>query len=443
MRRLFVRIGVFMIVALSLLSAVPMRAASAFANPAFQQQWQQGEAMTPNFWGPLATAKDGQQEAYADASGGQRLVQYFDKGRMELTNGIVTNGLLASEIIKGQVQIGDATFQPKTPPGIPIAGDPDNAGPTYAGLSTAGAALFVATAPIPVGSTVTTTVDAGGNMIPGGNSVNSATTIAAFDVATQHNVPGGFAQYRERVGLAAIGYAISEPFLAKVKVAGVGHLVMVQVFERRALTYTAENPDPYKVEMGNIGQHYYQWRYSGAGASPTTATSPVAYPTPPPAQTPISGVAPVFARVAAQATGSQAISLGSATSDAYTEHGIALLLFEHGRMLYLPKLNTFYVLVDPLGPLVVIPRTFGDTGLATTQMPGPRPGTFVPRLGFGKVWQDNPALQQSLGYATGDEQRFSAQAQTFAQGVIVQDTLDNAAFVLNTGAGIWAAIPLT
>ncbi len=437
MQRLVVRIGVLMICASTLLSALPARGASAFADPAFQQQWQQGEAMTPNFWGPLATARDGQQEPYADASGGTRLVQYFDKGRMELTNGIVTNGLLASEIIKGRIQSGDATFQPQAPPGIPIAGDPDNAGPTYAGLSTAGASLLVAATPKQVGFTVTTTVDAGGNIIPGGNSVNSATTIAAFDATTQHNVPGGFVQYREWVGLAAIGYAISEPFLAKVKVAGAGRLVMVQVFERRVLTYTAENPDPYKVEMGNIGQHYYRWRYRDAGAPPAAS------PTPSPAQAPISGVAPVFARVVAQAAGSPAIGLGGATSDAYTEKGIALLQFEHGRMFYLPKLNTFYVLVDAPGPLIAIPRTFEDAGLATTQMPGPRPGTFVPRLGFGKVWQDNPTLQQLLGYATGDEQRFSAQAQTFAQGVIVQDTLDNAAFVLNTGAGIWAGIPLS
>jgi hypothetical protein len=62
-------------------------------------------------------------------------VQYFDKGRMELTNGAITNGLLASEIIKGQIQVGDATFQQKASPAIPIAGDPDNPGPTYAQLN--------------------------------------------------------------------------------------------------------------------------------------------------------------------------------------------------------------------------------------------------------------------------------------------------------------------
>ncbi|HEY8292826.1 MAG TPA: hypothetical protein VIG44_10075, partial [Thermomicrobiales bacterium] len=54
------------------------QAASKFADPAFQAQWQAGEAVTTNFWGPLETAKDGQMEDYADVQGGKRLVQYFD-----------------------------------------------------------------------------------------------------------------------------------------------------------------------------------------------------------------------------------------------------------------------------------------------------------------------------------------------------------------------------
>ena len=37
----------------------------------------------------------------------------------------------------------------------------------------------------------------------------------------------------------------------------------VTVFERRVLTYTPSNPAPFKVEMGNVGQHYLAWRYGG------------------------------------------------------------------------------------------------------------------------------------------------------------------------------------
>jgi hypothetical protein len=130
---------------LSLFHGVGTEAASAFASPAFRQQWQQGEAVSTNFWGPLATAHDGQQEPYKDAPGGTRLVQYFDKGRMELTGASVTNGLLATELVTGRMQTGDTTFESRPPPAIPIAGDPDNPGPTYAALASNAKALFDAT----------------------------------------------------------------------------------------------------------------------------------------------------------------------------------------------------------------------------------------------------------------------------------------------------------
>ncbi len=76
--------------------------------------------------------------------------------------------------------------------------------------------------------------------------------------------PRAFADYRAKAGLQTIGYATSEPFSTTVKVGGAQKAVLVQVFERRVLTYTASNPDAFKVEMGNIGQHYYKWRYCTA-----------------------------------------------------------------------------------------------------------------------------------------------------------------------------------
>jgi hypothetical protein len=251
--------------ALVSIAAMPAGAANTFANPAFQTQWQQGEALTPNFWGPLANAKDGQQEPYKEASGGQRLVQYFDKGRMELTNGTVTNGLLATELIKGQIQVGDSTFQPQPPPAIAMAGDPDNTVPTYVQLTGVGAPLLapasaragqVASAAISDTAQLTTI-----NIMGLRPDETAAATVGAFDAPTQHNVPAIFVDYRNKAGLLTIGYAISEPFFALVAVRGAPVSVMVQAFERRVLTYTSKNPDAFKVEMGNIGQHYYKWRY--------------------------------------------------------------------------------------------------------------------------------------------------------------------------------------
>ena len=48
-----------------------------------------------------------------------------------------------------------------------------------------------------------------------------------------------------------------------MKVGGVERDVLLQCFERRCLTYTPSNPDGWKVEMGNVGRHYYAWRYGG------------------------------------------------------------------------------------------------------------------------------------------------------------------------------------
>ena len=277
---------VSMLIAL-LSAAAPLRAATAFADPAFQAQWQQGEAITPNFWGPLGTASPGQQEPYQESSGGQRLVQYFDKGRMELTNGTVTNGLLATDLVKGQIQVGNNAFQRKDPPNIPIAGDPDNPGPTYAMLArSANQGLFDA-APAQTGSHTQAGLSPTGNIFVNDTGATAATTFSVYDDVTKHNVPKAFADYRAQAGLATIGYALCEPFTTTVKVAGQQEPVMVQVFQRRVLTDTASNPAQFQVEMGNIGAHYFLWRYG----KPLTS----AQPTPPAAAPQSSNTLPTLA----------------------------------------------------------------------------------------------------------------------------------------------------
>lgn len=247
----------------SLAASFPAGAASSFAVPVFADVWDRGEAIAPNFWGPLETARNGEQERYAEAPGGLRLVQYFDKARMELTvpaTGVVTNGLLAVELISGRLQVGDNTFQQGTPAGVPVAGDPNNAGPTYAQI---GASGLLTAVPAAVGTPTTRALTAAGTIgtFPaGGGDPNGA--ISAYDAATRHNVPKAFAEYRDRAGLLTIGLAISEPFWANgVLVGGVPKDVLVQAFERRVLTYTPTNPPAFRVEMGNIGRQYFRWRY--------------------------------------------------------------------------------------------------------------------------------------------------------------------------------------
>jgi len=60
----------------------------------------------------------------------------------------------------------------------------------------------------------------------------------------------------------ATGYPLTEAYWTNVLVGGVAKRVLVQVFERRVLTYTPSNPTGWQVEAGNVGQHYYTWRYN-------------------------------------------------------------------------------------------------------------------------------------------------------------------------------------
>jgi len=262
MRRAWVLGGIAML--LVGLTAFPA-AAAPFAAPAFQTQWAAGEALTANFWGPLSTASDGRQEYYRDAQSGQRTVQYFEKGRMEYTDppGVITNGLLPVEMIRGRVQLGNDLFVSRTPPQIPIAGDQNGGGPTYASISSRGGAVLLPTA-ANTGAPITTFLSGSGDVSQGDAS---ATTLSGYDARTQHNVASVFVDYRNRAGLATIGYAISEPFRAAFMVSGQPRDVIVQVFERRVLTYTPKNNIAFQVEMGNVGQHYSQWRYP-PGAAP-------------------------------------------------------------------------------------------------------------------------------------------------------------------------------
>ena len=95
-------------------------------------------------WGPAPFAAG--QEPYVQGPNGQRLVQYFDKARMEINNPAadptspwyVTNGLLVVEMMTGRIQVGDNEYdpQPLPPNPMPVAGDLDSPdAPTYATLA--------------------------------------------------------------------------------------------------------------------------------------------------------------------------------------------------------------------------------------------------------------------------------------------------------------------
>lgn len=273
MRRVLVIAGVIVSLVL-LIPGSSLSAASSFASPAFQQVWQRSEAVLPNFWGPLSLAKDGKQEPYKEAPGGQRLVQYFDKARMELTDpatNVVTNGLLTVELKTGKLQLGDNTFEQHNPAHINIAGDPGSDSVTYADLTQ-----------LPERDQQRAVADLRPPLVFVNGKLEAVPNLPIANLPATPSLlygpyvqdPGGrYGQYVFKPfydfinaipqGQAAIGYPISPVIAAQVKIRGVPTYVLVQAFERRVLTFNGANPQASQVEFGNIGQHYYQWRYSG------------------------------------------------------------------------------------------------------------------------------------------------------------------------------------
>ncbi len=257
----------------------------AFGDAAFERMWRRtdrpvalGQAARGWIWGP--TAGISFAEHYVDDTGSVRQVQYFDKGRMELmpsggagSSATITNGLLVSELISGRVQIGPREYLDRGSAMVPIAGDPgDPDAPTYASL-----AAWLAPAADRTGQLPAERLLRDGSVIPYPRGARDETRLVQYVAATGHNIPAVFWDYLQRRGVverdgvlvndtlidwvAVLGYPIAEPYWTTVLVGGVPREVLVQPFERRVLTYVPDEQPAWQVEMGNVGAHYYRWRY--------------------------------------------------------------------------------------------------------------------------------------------------------------------------------------
>lgn len=282
------------------LTAVPTLASVAnpspllslkFADPSFQRLWYyndlpvaQNQVQRSWEWGPKPGVS--QNEAYNEAPSQERQVQYFDKSRMEINNPkgdrgsqwFVSNGLLVREMITGQIAKGQNSFEQRAPANLQLAGDlsPDNVSPTYArfaSLITNGDNNRVLDQ---TGQTVKQGLAADGSIWTL-NAPPEALKLVAYIKETGHNLPQVFYDYMQSAGkiydggfkdgalrnwVFAMGYPLSEPYWIKARVGGIEKDILVQVFERRVLTYTPSNTPEWRVEMANVGQHYYLWRYN-------------------------------------------------------------------------------------------------------------------------------------------------------------------------------------
>ncbi|HUG13951.1 MAG TPA: hypothetical protein VMM78_02940 [Thermomicrobiales bacterium] len=256
----------------------------------FQRTWARadapvtdGQAARTWVWGPEAFTA-AMFEPYADSPGGARVVQYFDKARMEITrpNGDrtsgwhVTNGLLVVELVSGMLQSADNAFEQREPAHVNVAGDPDDPdGPTYATF-----AALRSAPPAAEGATITARLARDGAVTDDAAlAVHGVTaTERVQDWAIDHRVASVFWDYINSEGAISVGgrsvngrlfpdawYAtglpISEAYWTTVRVLGAPQDVLVQCFERRCLTWTPTNDPGWQVEMGNVGRHYFVWRY--------------------------------------------------------------------------------------------------------------------------------------------------------------------------------------
>jgi len=304
----------FLLSSLFLTALLTTANAANFAEPALQALWEYAdrpvtEGLTPRSWtwGPVYS--EGKNEPYVEAGGGTRLVQYFDKARMEITNPnvardsqyFVTNGLLVTELISGQVQIGDNKFlsNPAGPALTPVAGDPTSTvSLTYASFAPVSSIGGGNRNPNLSGQSVIATLSKDSLVNQNSGAAGYGVTNTFYENTLGHNIPNVFINFLNQQGLiyqnnryttglvldwpSAAGLPLSEAYWSRAVVGGVEKDVLVQVFQRRVLTYTPSNPMAYRVEMGNVGQHYYNWRYNNGVGLPGTPTPAPATPTPAP-----------------------------------------------------------------------------------------------------------------------------------------------------------------
>jgi hypothetical protein len=261
--------------------------ATKFVDVAFASLWSRSDRPVARqqvsrswLWGPAGIMA--RAESYLQVNGGLRQVQYFDKGRMEINNPqarrsdpwYVTSGLLVNELITGQMQVGNSEFISREAANVPIAGDPaDSVGPTYASF----ASLVGRRAANRTDEQVNQRLLRDGTIIPFNPAGTTVATLSFYATQTGHNIPEVFYRYltkrdvvyvngRTQVGpimdwVYTMGYPISEAFWTRAQIGGVEQWVLVQPFERRVLTYVPTNPAGWQVEQGNVGRHYYRWRY--------------------------------------------------------------------------------------------------------------------------------------------------------------------------------------
>ncbi len=240
-------------------------------------------------WGPRSFYAS--FEPYKESPDGWRLVTYYDKARMEVNDYTaasvnnpyyVSNGLLVKEMVTSQLQLGNNTFEKHTSDGPVLpAGDLTDANrtPPFAVYQ-----QVLGRNDNSDGAIVKEYLFRIGN-VEAMDTYNKYGVTAGHKVAeTGHYIASPFWNYLNTTGpvidlygqeyqthnarlfdplFSATGLPITEPYWTTTLVGGMNKDVLVQLFERRVLTYTPSNSAGFQVEMGNVGLQYFLWRNSG------------------------------------------------------------------------------------------------------------------------------------------------------------------------------------
>lgn len=224
---------------------------------------------------------------------------------------------------------------------------------------------------------------------------------ATYFDATGHNLGGSFRTYWEtNGGLAQFGFPISEEF---TEILEDGKSYTVQYFERARFESHPENPAPYNVLLGQFGRRIVE------------ALNPNA-----PLPFIVSGGRGQLYR---NDLGVR-VRLGLPNGSEAQDRGV-IQPFERGAMIYRESTRMIYVIAKDttVSSGVGNWRGYADTwteGQEPGGGPAPVPNLYNPKRGFGKVWRENPEVQQLLGYAlTADEQVKPLVAQQFNGGLLL------------------------
>lgn len=276
-----------LLVALTAVLLTQPALAASGAAAVFQQRWQPydqpvaaGQAGRSWTWGPTPLT-DVLREDYYDEASSQwrsREVQYFDKGRMELNDPAgdpanlwyVTSGRLPVDLM-----LAETRFRPTgqwKDAYITAVGDPGSF-PTYLDLQP----LYENPArprPERLNQPATDLLKPDLQISPFADFATDPATVLRQG-ENGHVVPQAFLDFMNQQGvllrngrlvtaqiydpLYIFGLPVTPAVWVRAQVGGVTRPVLLQVFERRVLTYNPANPPAFRVEMGNLGAHYYNW----------------------------------------------------------------------------------------------------------------------------------------------------------------------------------------